>query len=176
MKITMTQPNETLAEFIIRRRREIAEAQDRLRVELDALDKEFDQIDKAARAAGIEENAVATESYRQHSGIFMVERTRQRVVAEKTIKEAVLEILKDAGRGMTAIEILPEVNRRLNVDYPRTSLSPQLSRLKADGFLERNGIVWSLVQAPQTEEVPTAGAEGTSKPETAEGNDLGFLS
>lgn len=171
----MTQPNETLAEFIIRRRREIAEAQDRLRVELDALDKEFDQIDKAARAAGIEENAVATERYRQHSGIFMVERTRQRVVAEKTIKEAVLEILKDAGRGMTALEILPEVNRRLSVDYPRTSLSPQLSRLKADGFLERNGIVWSLVQVPQTEEVPTAGAEGTSKPEEIKADDLDAL-
>lgn len=172
----MAPANETLAEFIVRRRREIAEAQDRLRLELDALDKEFDQIDKAARAAGIEENAFVAERYREQSGLFTVERARQRVVAEKTIKEAVLEILKDAGRGMTALEILPEVNRRLNVDYPRTSLSPQLSRLKADGLLEREGIVWSLVQAPQTKEVPTAGAEGTSKPETVEGSDLDSLS
>lgn len=165
----MIDARETLSDFIIRRRREIAEAQDRLRGELDALDKEFEQIDKAARAAGIEESAVATERSREHSGFFMVEKTRRKIVAEKTIKEAVIEILKEAGRGMTALEILPEVNRHLNVDYPRTSLSPQLSRLKADGLLERDGIVWSLVQAPQTEEVPTATAEGTSKPEAEEG-------
>ncbi|WP_029004006.1 hypothetical protein [Azorhizobium doebereinerae] len=167
---------ETLADFIIRRRREIAEAQDRLRVELDALDKEFEQIDKAARAAGIEENAIATERYRENNGFFAVERTRQKVVAEKTIKEAVVEILKDAGHGMTALEILPKVNQRLGVDYPRTSLSPQLSRLKADGILVRDGIAWSLAQAPQTEKAPTAAAEGASKPETAEGSDLSVFS
>lgn len=172
----MTQPGETLSDFILRRRREIAEALDRLQAEVQALELEFDQIDKAARAAGIEENAVATERYREQNGLFVVEKTRQRIVPERTIKETVVELLKEAGHGMTALQILPQVNKRLGVDYPRTSLSPQLSRLKADGVLVRNGVVWSLALAPEKEEVPTAGAEGTSTPETEEGSDLDHLS
>jgi len=45
---------------------------------------------------------------------------------------------------MTALEILAAINLKFGTDYPRTSLSPQLSRLKADGRIEREGIVWRL--------------------------------
>ena len=53
--------------------------------------------------------------------------------SEPTIKEAVLEVLKHKPEGMTALEILDQINERyFNGKYVRTSLSPQLSRLKND--------------------------------------------
>ncbi|MCG5234925.1 hypothetical protein [Xanthobacter oligotrophicus] len=162
----MAQAGETLSDFLIRRRREIAEAQDRLHAELHALNVESDQIELAAKVAGVEDHVVTKETYVERT-IFggLIRGSREKVVAERTIKEAVVRTLTDAGRGMTAQEILPVVNKHLGVDYPRTSLSPQLSRLKHDGIVERNGIVWSLVSAPQKEEPPSAPAEGGSKPE-----------
>jgi hypothetical protein len=48
-----------------------------------------------------------------------------------TIMEAVLEVLKDHEDGMTAMEILAEINTRYFAGrILRSSLSPQLSRLK----------------------------------------------
>jgi hypothetical protein len=52
---------------------------------------------------------------------------------QPTIKEAVMEVLKRKPEGMTALEILAEINRRhFEGKIVRTSLSPQLSRLKND--------------------------------------------
>lgn len=48
-----------------------------------------------------------------------------------TIMEAVLEVLNDHDDGMTAMEILAEINARyFGGSIVRSSLSPQLSRLK----------------------------------------------
>lgn len=76
-----------------------------------------------------------------------------------------IDILNEAGRGLTALQILPLVNQRLGVEYPRTSLSPQLSRLKADGLLMREGVLWSLAKAPQTKEASPGMPDEASKPE-----------
>jgi hypothetical protein len=63
-----------------------------------------------------------------------------------TIKQAVLEVLKDRPEGMTALEILAEINRRFFVgSIMRTSLSPQLSRLKdRDEKIDLKGNRWFL--------------------------------
>jgi len=51
--------------------------------------------------------------------------------SKPTIKQAVLEALKHKPEGMTALEILSEINTRyFGGEILRTSLSPQLSRLK----------------------------------------------
>lgn len=58
------------------------------------------------------------------------------------IMDAVMEVLKDKPEGMTAIEILTEINTRyFDGKIVRPSLSPQLSRLKdRDKKIEyRNG-------------------------------------
>jgi hypothetical protein len=71
----------------------------------------------------------------------------RRTIPEKTIKQAVMEVLKGRVSGMTALEILAEINKRFSVDYPRTSLSPQLSRLKAEGKIKREGNTWRIANA-----------------------------
>jgi hypothetical protein len=51
--------------------------------------------------------------------------------AQPTIMQAVLEVLRHKPNGMTALEILDEINARyFGGGIARTSLSPQLSRLK----------------------------------------------
>jgi chromosome segregation ATPase len=61
-----------------------------------------------------------------------------------TIKEAVLEILRHQPNGMTAQEILTELNEKyFDGKIARHSLSPQLSRLKdRDKKLELRGNRW----------------------------------
>ncbi|MFG1271646.1 hypothetical protein [Xanthobacter flavus] len=166
----MTQANETLASFIVRRRREILAAREALLAQIEALDSESDLIEKAAKAAGIVEEFEAVDRIPPTLGMRGPDRPRQRILPERTIKEAVVEILREARHGMTALQILPLVNERLNVDYPRTSLSPQLSRLKAEGVLLRDGIVWSLAKAPETNEAP-AHAEAPINPSSPEDAD-----
>ncbi|KGJ65713.1 hypothetical protein BJA5080_08307 [Bradyrhizobium diazoefficiens SEMIA 5080] len=58
--------------------------------------------------------------------------------------EAVLEVLNHKPNGMTALEILDEINAKyFGGTIVRTSLSPQLSRLKnRDGKLELRGDRW----------------------------------
>jgi hypothetical protein len=51
--------------------------------------------------------------------------------AQPTIMRAIMEVLKEKPEGMAALEILAEINRRyFGGSIVRTSLSPQLSRLK----------------------------------------------
>jgi hypothetical protein len=61
-------------------------------------------------------------------------------------------VLKDHPDGMTALEILHEINTRYFAGrIERTSLSPQLSRLKdRDGKIVLKGNRWLLLpEAPQ---------------------------
>jgi predicted nuclease with TOPRIM domain len=61
-----------------------------------------------------------------------------------TIMQAVLEVLNHKPQGMTALEILDEINATyFNGTILRTSLSPQLSRLKnRDKKIELRGNRW----------------------------------
>lgn len=163
---------ETFAEFIIRRRREIAEVRMDLLAKLAELDAEMAQIERAAKAAGIDSSL--EEALQERPESVRIEKLRQKVATAKTIKEAVVDILNEAGQGLTALQILPLVNRRLGVEYPRTSLSPQLSRLKADGLLTREGVLWSLAKAPQTNEASPGMPGEASKPEE-DGSDTSKL-
>ncbi|WP_187147997.1 hypothetical protein [Nitrobacter winogradskyi] len=64
-----------------------------------------------------------------------------------TIMEAVVEVLKDRPEGLTALEILAEINTRYFGDrIIRSSLSPQLSRLKdRDHKIGLRGKKWFLL-------------------------------
>jgi hypothetical protein len=68
-----------------------------------------------------------------------------------SIMQAVLEVLKDRPEGMTALEILAEINKRyFNGKIVRTSLSPQLSRLKdRDHKITLRGNRWYLIGQEQ---------------------------
>ncbi len=144
---------ETLTDFISNRLTELRAREKPLRQELEDIVREIEQLQRAADGAGILVDGlapIATVPAAAHTSAFT-----RRSVPEKTIKEAVLAVLKESTTGLTALDILDRINAHLGVNYPRTSLSPQLSRLKADGLLRREGNIWSkanrlvdLVQHP----------------------------
>ncbi|QEN88747.1 hypothetical protein FZC33_21660 [Labrys sp. KNU-23] len=139
--------SESLNQFIMRRRAELEAAEEALRAQIREIANEREQLRKAAIGAGLAlESILDRDEHRETPTKPLSPPRSQKRASEKTIKEAVVALLKRYGRGMTALEILPEINAALNVDYPRTSLSPQLSRLKADGIVMREGNVWSLVE------------------------------
>ena len=94
---------------------------------------------------------------------------------QMTIKEMVVDVLGVLPRGAEALEILRLVNERFNAGLIRTSLSPQLSRLKADGVLIRDGMIWHLNAKGPAEAGPSlfqgaAGAGGGFPPDRPEGS------
>jgi flagellar biosynthesis/type III secretory pathway chaperone len=121
---------ETLREFVERRLLELMEAERPLVAQLNEIRRERKELERTSRlvwADGSNKNSEESVNARK-----------------KTIKEAVVHILGENKRGMTALEILRDVNNLLSSDYQRTSLSPQLSRLKKEGKVVQSGIEWLL--------------------------------
>jgi hypothetical protein len=134
-----------LKDFLSRRRKELAAALAPLmdeRAHLDAkihgLRRELTEIDQAAKAIGLEEAKSETRLLAEH-----------RKAPPLTIKEAVLAVLREDENGLTALDILAKINRRFGLGIIRTSLSPQLSRLKRDRKIANEGTLWRAV--PQKE-------------------------
>lgn len=137
----------TLSDFISNRLAELAAEEKPLQAKLRAIVAEREQLNRAAHAAGIALPHAERPALSDLAMLFSdTHAQRPKVSSEKTIKEYVLSILHVEGRGMTALEILAGIKNRYGLDYPRTSLSPQLSRLKADGKITRDGVVWSLTK------------------------------
>ena len=113
---------ETLNKFIARRKAEIAEEMEGLRTELR-------QISAAEAMAQSEANLQAA---------------RRREQTPETIKEQVVKILVDCPSGLNAKEIQAQLKSRFDRDVKRESLSPQLSRLGAEGVIKRDGKIWAL--------------------------------
>lgn len=145
----------TLQEFIHGRMKELASSEQLLRHQLKAIDVERTQLRAAAQAAGLHIEPPAKPEGPRPLDPFSVDaieaeflrllgRPSRRAIPEKTIKEAVIEVLGVAEGGLTANDILAAINAKFATDYPRTSLSPQLSRLKSEGKLTREGNLWSL--------------------------------
>ena len=130
-----------LKDFLSARRKTLTDALAPLldqRVQLEAkihkLRKELNEVDQAARAIGIDDRAPELELIAQH---------RQR--PSRTIKQAVVEILADHPNGLSALDILAKINNRHDLGIVRTSLSPQLSRLKNEERIVNDHTVWRLV-------------------------------
>tara|TARA_R110002094_G_scaffold210256_1_gene180633 strand:- start:69 stop:554 length:486 start_codon:yes stop_codon:yes gene_type:complete len=66
----------------------------------------------------------------------------------KTIKEMVRDVLKSAHTGLTSTEILTEINTPPDQHVERTSLSPQLSRMKEQGEVKLIDNMWFLTDGP----------------------------
>lgn len=64
-----------------------------------------------------------------------------------TIKDMTKKVLASRTGGMTATQIIEQIKAEYGVDLPRTSLSPQLSRLKQEGVLVDHAGIWSLVNS-----------------------------
>jgi hypothetical protein len=124
---------ETLAEFIARRRRELDNAEARLRAKLSEIGRERDAL-KAAEKAGVSTNINRDQE----------EYKKRRKIKPNTIMFDVINILREHPRGMIALDILAELNTKRDYPLERTSLSPQLSRLKGAGYIDLQGSNWAL--------------------------------
>jgi chromosome segregation ATPase len=110
---------------LLERRNRLREELDAVLAEMQSLQREFGELQTAASAIG-----VLNEDEKKPA---------------PTIKEAVVAVLQETGRALTALEILSEINSRyFDGKISRTSLSPQLSRLKRSQDIELNGSLWSL--------------------------------
>lgn len=128
----------SLHEFLARRHRELIRALAETRRRLSSIEEEIDQIERAAAAANV--NLVISDE--------MTERQ-----APSTMKQAAVQALREATGGLTTNELLKIINNELGTTYARSSLSPQLSRLKSDGFVyrEEDGR-WILASDPSLNE------------------------
>lgn len=70
----------------------------------------------------------------------------------KTIKDMVLKQLNEEyPGGLTALEILDRIQKRWKPVLERTSLSPQLTRLRASGSIQNDKHKWYLVTHTEKE-------------------------
>ena len=68
------------------------------------------------------------------------------------IKQMVMEILKINPSGLMALQILESIKEDYSVEIMRTSLSPQLSRLKRAGEIQVRGKIWSILKDKPSDE------------------------
>jgi hypothetical protein len=139
--------NDSLLDFRTRRAYILRMAQDFLewiRVRKEALRRELAELEAAERVylkSGI-------ESISHPSLPFELARWPDKTgytARKKTIKEAVLEVLRGAPEhGLTANEILNRLQKVYDPEIVRTSLSPQLSRLKEAGKITSDRPYWRL--------------------------------
>ncbi len=113
----------TLRDFITAREAEIKSQVKALRAELGDLKKAKSALDPSSGEI---------ESGEQQSGSV-------------TIKDMVRAILKSDSSGLTATDILTKIKENFARDLGRTSLSPQLSRMKEDGEVVVRENLWFLV-------------------------------
>lgn len=95
--------------------------------ELEAAERLYRESRKAQRA---------TESAKEQDQGVEIELKRP------SIKEAVMIIIQENPRGLTAREIMLRIRERWDWDIARTSLSPQLSRLGYEQKLINQNSVW----------------------------------
>lgn len=155
--------NETLETFIKRRLEELEKAEAPLRAQLAAYAAERDQLQRAGSAVGLD--------FGEAPPLETDGRTRR--ATRYTIKKAVTSVLSEFPDGLSSGELLPRINALLGTRYVRSSLSPQLSRLKADGVLDLHGVNWVIASSdahkaePADDEPPAWSAEEVFGPPVA---------
>lgn len=127
--------SDNLSDFLARRRSALRAERDLIRRRLFEIEKELTALDAAEDAAkNILESSNKSDVY---IGSTQINK-------EKTIIESVLDILKKHENGLIAIDILRELNMGRSHPLERSSLSPQLSRMKARGMVNLVGSNWVL--------------------------------
>ncbi len=129
--------NLPMAEFLefVRRRR--AELRKQLE-ELDVAERVYMQAtaDEPINPSNLS-RLVAAHGFRSNT---------HRIVGPRTVKEMVVQLLdEEYPAGLTALEILDGIKKRWKPDLDRTTLSPQLTRLKKQTSIRNDKTRWFLV-------------------------------
>ena len=133
----MSDASESLSGFIARKLGELGQREQSLLSQLSALRAERLRLQNAELAAKAELPIRKRGGGRKGP--------KDGVIKPNTIMAEVIEILRDHPNGMIALDILAELNKHRIPLLLRTSLSPQLSRLKKSGFIDLQGSSWTLV-------------------------------
>lgn len=116
--------NKTLKDFLAERKAEI-------KIQIAALRRELQQINAA--------QGIVDDDDVDDGGGAVRERTRS---GQQTIKDMAMIVTDGKKEGADAGEIIRMIKERFDKDIPRESLSPQLSRLKAEGKMDLIGKIW----------------------------------
>ncbi len=143
----------SVKEFLIARRAEIdaeivpllAREQEALRAaataraEIDQLFADRDEVVRAASALGLDFPPPTNRERKTEPA-----KPRQQRLS---LQGMALQVIQDAPEGLTSRDVLHRLNRRFNAAFPRTSLSPQLSRLKRQRLVTLRGGIWTANQS-----------------------------
>lgn len=134
----------TLSEFISQRKRELALARAEMLRQLHEIEAELMQLEQALAATAVQTPEKPTKST---TPTMQPSRARRRHSSpiEGTIKYMAIDALKKSPAGLTAQEILSEINLKNDQSYTRSSLSPQLSRLKSAGLIVDESGKWIYI-------------------------------
>jgi hypothetical protein len=139
--------SENLHEMLDRRESELAARASELRAELLPIEREIEEI-KAARSAIVRVREIpARGSDAGKSAVaYWLSADRNAAYRTQTMKQLVRIALADHFKhGATANQMLSLFRDTFGRDdIIRSSLSPQLSRLKSEGEIMRDGLVWRL--------------------------------
>lgn len=80
------------------------------------------------------------------NGVLTTRRAAREGVRHGSIKEAALRVLSDHPEGLLALDVLRLINAERERPIPRTSLSPQLSRLGQNGLASQHDSVWKITE------------------------------
>lgn len=134
-------------EFLATRRKELESKISELRPQVSKLQSELRALQSELSEVEIASNAIGRSS----SG-------GGPPIRKGTLKDKIIAVLKLRPKGATSTEILDLIAEQFDEAIPRTSLSPQLSRLKSEGWLSLIGSNWRLTdhQNDETEDAPTS--------------------
>jgi hypothetical protein len=128
-----------------------------LRKQLKAIQSELQKVEAARQAIRKVEARKDKENSLRAEQREVIHLRAKKPETNMTIKAMVFELLKGLPEGASAEELIERIAEDYKTEVPRTSISPQLSRMKDDGVLRRteNGI-WLLI--------PGSGARITTSP------------
>lgn len=154
--------NETLRDFVNKRKKEILFQLKELRSEL----RDLKAVETTLNPASALGESSKTNARGARSG--------------PTLQDMILEVLKREKSGLTAIQILEKIEEKFEKQVPRSSLSPQLSRLRAKEVIALNAGLWEVIhrelelESDQTRDNVQSEYVGSSS-DSQENDDLGVF-
>ncbi len=129
----------------------LLERKKELHGEIEAALEELRAIEIALGAFQNISNAKMVNVERAQADLFAPKPKRK--TTNPTIKQMIVLVLEESESGLDAWTILNEINSRWQKDLARTSLSPQLSRLKHEGILIYVNQKWLLAKKDEAPDV-----------------------
>lgn len=115
-----------------------------LRREVEKLQDARLQLVNPAGVDSHDENGYTTRDVNIVNRVATTRRRSTTAVLSGSIKEDALRALRENPDGLLALDVLAHINGRRDHPVQRTSLSPQLSRLRQAGLVSEEKSVWRI--------------------------------